>query len=606
VASVVRELRRLGDRYTKVCEVANASRAELERVLRSERPQVLHFAGHGGFPGPGAPRDLTEPAIVLERKAGDGPAHEYLTAGELRRLCAEGGVEVVVLNSCSGAQTSPGFSGIAQALAGAEGAGVPVVVAHQLPIPPAAATRFARRFYETLTLPAPVEEAVQAYRAASVTEHPSGCGAPHWGFPVVSLGVGDSSLFRGERLDLYPIPFDKVIQDHAAIVGREFLHERFEEFKREREAKGVGGAFLLVAHPGVGKTAFLVQRLARERDLVHFFFQATGTTDPDECVKSLVHALRAKHRLVTEKPPEKEGELRQYLRTLLAKVSGWCGAGRKQEVILLDALDEAGKTASDDCSVLEVLPPDLPPHVFLFATCRPGPVAEGLASRFRKKPCELAATSAENLQDAAEFCQAQLRERVADAAPETLAELCAQLARQAGGNFLVLKLFLHPDSLGTRLTLGELRRRAENLSDVVQEEYRKFFERMTQRVPKLKHRELLDTALGALVTAQAPVTADQIRSAFRLKASGWEWAFDHLSQFLERSRIRQKERGEWTYRLYHGTFRDFLRGRLAPELPDYHRSWAQRCLGWRELKAYERLYALRHLPTHLIEASRGN
>jgi hypothetical protein len=606
VAAVVRELHGLGVHYATVRPLAHASRQELEQAVRDWQPHVLHFAGHGGFPGPGAPADLADPAIVLERKDGDdGPAHDYMTAGALRGLCVAGGVQVVVLNACSGAQSGPGLPGIAQALAGALGTGVPVVVAHQLPIPPVAATRFAWRFYKTLTLPAPVEEGVQAFRAASVAEHPFGCGAPHWGIPVVFLSVGDSNLFRDERLDLYPVPFEKVFQEHTPIVGRQFLRERFEVFKQQREREQAGGVFLLVAHPGVGKTAFLAQWAAGDREVVHFFFRATGATDPDACVKSLVHALLAKHRMIKEKPPEKEGELRQYLRALLAKVSreNWCSAD-KPEVILLDALDEAGRTAVDRRSVLEVLPSELPPHVYLFASCRPGPVADGLAAQCPGERCDLDAASADNLQDAAQFCLRQLQGWVADAADEALAAAGEQLARQAVGNFLVLRLFLHRSSLGARLTLAELRRRAEDLSGVVEDEYRKFFEHLTQRIRVRGKRRLLYTALGALVTAPVPVTVAQVCRTFKLTVDDWDWAFEHLSQFLEASRIRQEGRGELAYRLYHETFRDFLRGRLAPDLPGRHESWARRCLRWRELSGYERLYALRYLPTHLIEASR--
>jgi hypothetical protein len=106
-------------------------------------------------------------------------------------------------------------------------------------------------------------------------------------------------------------------------------------------------------------------------------------------------------------------------------------------------------------------------------------------------------------------------------------------------------------------------------------------------------------------TARAPVTQEQVCTAFGLKRRDWDWAFRRLSQFLERGGLRQEERGALTYRIYHETFREFLRKRLAEELPDCHRRWAEHLLQWRTLKDYARLYALRHLVSHLIAASKG-
>jgi hypothetical protein len=108
----------------------------------------------------------------------------------------------------------------------------------------------------------------------------------------------------------------------------------------------------------------------------------------------------------------------------------------------------------------------------------------------------------------------------------------------------------------------------------------------------------------AFATVRAPVTQEQVCAAFGLKRRDWDWAFRRVSQFLERGGLRQEERGALTYRIYHETFREFLRKRLVEELPDCHRRWAEQALEWRTLKDYGRLYALRHLVSHLIAASR--
>ena len=99
-------------------------------------------------------------------------------------------------------------------------------------------------------------------------------------------------------------------------------------------------------------------------------------------------------------------------------------------------------------------------------------------------------------------------------------------------------------------------------------------------------------------------TPEQVCAVFRLRVARWDWAFRLLSQFLERGGVRQEEQGALTYRIYHETFREFLLQKLATDLSECHSNWANYCLGWRKLNGYARLYALRYLPTHLIEAGK--
>jgi len=140
----------------------------------------------------------------------------------------------------------------------------------------------------------------------------------------------------------------------------------------------------------------------------------------------------------------------------------------------------------------------------------------------------------------------------------------------------------------------------------VEKQYETFFERATRSIADDPDKlDLFYRILGAFGTAHAPVTPEQVCAAFGLRRAQWDWAFGRISQFLERGGLREEERGSLTYRLYHETFREFLASRLSGDLRDCHRRWAERGLKWRELRGYEQLYALRHLPSHLIAASRG-
>jgi WD40 repeat protein len=608
-ASVRHALTRLPPTHAEVRVLAHATRAKLERVLREWRPHVLHFAGHGGFPGaPDDPGDLAAPSLVLEgAHAPTQRRHDYLTAADARALCAECGVQVVVLNACWGARTTPRFSGVAQALAAA-GAGrpVPVVVAHQFPVTQGAAAGFSGPFYRDLALATSVEDAVRAFRDA-VRAGPFGHGAPDWGVPAVFLGVRGSRLFSSERVDPYPLDFGEIIRDHAPLVGRDFLRDEVARFQGERP----GGIFLLTAPPGLGKTAFLAQCAAGDARPAHFFYRATvGMTDPDECVKSLYHGLLGRLGRLEPGAAVTPAELRRLLEALLDEVSSRCERLGTKEVVLIDALDEAGRASSDGKSAVEVLPARVPPHVCLLVSSRPGPAAAALARRPDVVRFDLDPASQANHRDAADFCVRELEGRVTGAEGDALRGLAERLARRAEGNFLVLKLFLGralgQDTPGGRTDVARLEQAAEGLSGAVEKEYEKFFERVTDRLGDDREgRRLFYGVLGAFAAARAPVTAEQVGAAFGVDRADWDWAFGLVGQFLERGGVRQEERGALTYRLYHETFREFLQARLAGDLPGCHRRWAEHDSGWRDLRGYARLYALRHLPAHLTAAGEG-
>jgi hypothetical protein len=615
-AAIRASLERLPATHVEVRVLGHATPAGLRQVLEAWKPHVLHYAGHGAFPDLDDPGDLSAPSLVLEGKHAPGKRrYSYLTDAELRSLCSRHGVQVVVLNACWGARVSHTFTGLARALSGdGEGSPVPVVVAHQMAIGQSAAAGFSGPFYQNLAVARPVEEGVRTFRQ-DAARGPHGCGVPDWGIPVVFLGVRDSALFRSDRVDAYPLNFGELIRQHVPIVGRHFLRADVARFQEERPS----GIFLLTAPPGTGKTAFLAQccegdpvgRIGNPSypagEPVHFFYRATaGVTDPDECVKVLHQGLLGRHGILDENPTNDRVELRRRLSNLLKEVSARCARNGWKELLLIDALDEANQTAADRKNAVEVLPESLPPHVYFLIAGRPVPLAESLARRGDVYRFHLDPASAENRRDAADFCVRELRGRVRGADETTVNRLAERLAEQTDGNFLVLKLFLSAESLGQEMTVADLERAAERLTGSVEKQYETFFERATRSVADDPDKlDLFYRVLGAFGTAHAPVTAEQVCAAFGLRRAPWDWAFGRISQFLERGGVRQEEQGALTYRLYHETFREFLIKKLSSDLPDCHRRWAERGLRWRELQGYEQLYALRHLPRHLIAASKG-
>ena len=125
---------------------------------------------------------------------------------------------------------------------------------------------------------------------------------------------------------------------------------------------------------------------------------------------------------------------------------------------------------------------------------------------------------------------------------------------------------------------------------------------MTQRAGLDEQRCLGDVA-GLLVTARAPVPAALICRTLNLRAAAWDWALRRLIEYLAVTHSDEDGASESVYWIYHESFADFLRFKLATDRDRYKCLLAEYCLRWAELPAgYARQYALRFGPAHLMEA----
>jgi hypothetical protein len=149
----------------------------LEKRLKRERFDVLHFVGHGSF-------YQDEGALLFEDVEGmRDPVDGVSLAGALSQS-----VRLVVLNACEGACSSPDdpFAGVAQALVSR---GIPAVVAMQYPIEDSMAMRFARAFYAGMAEGRTVEWAVTRARHALRR-------GLDWTIPILFLSSPSGRLFR--------------------------------------------------------------------------------------------------------------------------------------------------------------------------------------------------------------------------------------------------------------------------------------------------------------------------------------------------------------------------------------------------------------------------
>ena len=130
---------------------------------------VFHFIGHGGF-------SADDGYVVLQAKGSNRGT--LVTADELVSLLnVKPALQLVVLNSCSGAESERGeiFSSTALKLISAD---IPAVVAMQTAISDQAAIDFAQRFYKYLAVGKSIQDAITDTRITMKPTYPLECFSP--------------------------------------------------------------------------------------------------------------------------------------------------------------------------------------------------------------------------------------------------------------------------------------------------------------------------------------------------------------------------------------------------------------------------------------------
>jgi hypothetical protein len=157
---------------------------ELNQLLL-EKPDVLHFSGHGQFKA----QDDQGSLVLLEDKQSKEPY--FLPADDLALKLQAAGVRLAVLGACESSRQqgrSP-WTGIAPALVAR---GVAAVIAMQYEVLDDMAILFSQGFYRSLAAGLTVDEAVSVGRLA-VLEKSSDKGV-EWGVPTLYMR-GDGVLF---------------------------------------------------------------------------------------------------------------------------------------------------------------------------------------------------------------------------------------------------------------------------------------------------------------------------------------------------------------------------------------------------------------------------
>jgi tetratricopeptide (TPR) repeat protein len=209
-----------------VRSLPHATPAGLEKALRSWQPHVLHFIGHGDSRQEQGQLILEGERIGVEKPVFAQDLAEWIRYPAFR---------LAVLSAC---RTATLGASLTQA-------GVPAVVAMQLPWRDKVAVLFARTFYSALMASAPLEEALCQARQGL-------CGLPvDWGIPALFL-AGDASRLLDLRT---PTPTNLPYPPNLDFVGRESIMESI----RDRLQSSEGRPVALVGMGGVGKTQLALE-----------------------------------------------------------------------------------------------------------------------------------------------------------------------------------------------------------------------------------------------------------------------------------------------------------------------------------------------------------
>lgn len=159
----------------------------LRSVLLDRRVHVLHFMGHGEYV------PTTDTSLLYL----DGPQgrSRSVTARELIETIHDfPDLRLIVLNACETARAGGGnanpYSSLAPALMRA---GLPAVLAMQLPISDAAAIAFSESFYRRLSAGDPIDAAVTEGRLAVARRDRD---SAEWAVPALFMRLPDGALFQ--------------------------------------------------------------------------------------------------------------------------------------------------------------------------------------------------------------------------------------------------------------------------------------------------------------------------------------------------------------------------------------------------------------------------
>ena len=366
------------------------------------------------------------------------------------------------------------------------------------------------------------------------------------------------------------------------FVGRESV---LAEMKAFIEGDEDGYCFLL-ARLGVGKTALLAHLVAAQPGYTrHFNVLSERVCTTEQFLNNVCAQLIGAYRLDPGLFP-KSGNANTDLLFRLLKKSAAKARGEKV-VVVIDALDEAMTgTRLPGVNPL-ALPRSLPEGCRFIVTVRDG--TEGwepdLAAGCAARRLWIDASSGENMEDARAYVRSRLtsrgigcylrKQKLADE------EFTNEVAGRSGGYFVYLRHVLDQYDAGGDLATRELAELPAGLMPYYEDQY----ERMRADTPQRQWEKIRLPVLIQLAIAEQPLTLYQLAAgAEQHKVAPVMSAIEQWRQFLVQTGATWNGRRVTAYRLFHESFREFLKDKHehAAEVGEVERAlredWVRRAL----------------------------
>jgi GTPase SAR1 family protein len=351
------------------------------------------------------------------------------------------------------------------------------------------------------------------------------------------------------------LSWSELISEHADISGRQFLLDQFNDFLKEKQF----GIFLLTADPGVGKTAFSSYLIDNGISNTYFFYRrSAGIQSPNDFVKSIYHSLLLNYGIIEANPTNDPSEMRNKLENLLEDLSKNYLRTNEKCIIVVDGLDE-GSITGDGKDAFDLLPKKLPKGFFLFVTSRNTIALNRILFESQIYHYTLKSDSLENINDLSVYIEKELSgERINDVN-------YIDMAKKYEGNFLLTKLVIEAIKVG-EFDNNSIHEKLLKVNKI--EDYYNYYWETVYQSGGEQYFNLIYQILGLLAVSQSPLSETQISEILEFKVGDLEKGIRFCRQFLHVI----EEDDEIYYRIFHDTFREYIRKKIQGSSKNLHGS----------------------------------
>jgi hypothetical protein len=481
------------------------SPTSLRRALIDEKPQIVHFCGHG----------VGKDGILLEdEKGGKSKLASTEALGDLFKFSAErqeSKLECVILNACYADEQAKIISQYVDYVVGMNGN-----------ISDKAAIQFSIGFYDAIASGESIERAYEMGKIAIKLQN----------IPEDSIPV----LRRKPIAKQYQFSISEKIRD---FVGREYVFSAISQFITSNP----NGYFEIVGDPGMGKSAILAKYVQNTNCIAHFNVQASCQT-AEEFIRNISNQLIHRYQLTNRSIP---GDSKQYSAFLGRLLEEATKKNKEPIVIAVDALDEVEEANHETGFNILYLPVYLPENIYFIVTKRRGFTLQFI-THAPKYTFNLAQTESQSREDICAYIQLRInRNNELKKRQERDSDFLNKVASNSQNNFMYLVYFLNDLEKGKFTDLN-----LDSFPVGLEDYYELHWKRMGMTKMPLPMLKLY--VIYHLAVSRQPISPKLISEYVKYSILEVAQVLEEWRQFLHLQNIDE----EYCYSIYHSSFRDFL------------------------------------------------